>query len=747
MSIPTPKHVLSVALGLALLSMAGAATAQKAAKATAPSEGLFNRVSYFAAVSNLPAERDRSKKSVAEIVASTADGMLLVYTDAEQKGVGLIDIKDPSKPRAAGFIALEGEPTSVVIANGKALIAVNTSKSFVEPDGVLAVIDLASKKRLETCKLFGQPDSLALDAQGKHLVIAIENERDESVRKGEMPQLPGGNLSIVPLKAGVPDCSKLHPVNVTGLAAIEPTDPEPEFVKVNKQGIAVLSMQENNHIVLVDVAKREVVGHFSAGSVDLKDIDRKRDGLIQATESAKGVLREPDAVAWLDNERFVTANEGDYKGGSRGFSIFNTSGNVEFDSGNMLEHESMRLGHYPEKRSSAKGAEPEGAEVGVYGKDRLIFIAAERASLVFVFADQGPGKAPKYLQALPTGMGPEGVLAIPQRNLLVVASEVDEAARAGVMIYERRADTAAYPTLMSSDNTAGQPIPWGAVSGIAADRKQGGRFWAVTDSVYSTIRMLQIDTGTQPALINHAITLTKDGKPAGFDAEGIAQRADGSFWIASEGDPGKKGGALAHLLLKVSAKGEVQEEISLPADVEKNSTRFGFEGVTVTGEGADEAVWIAVQREWKDDPAGLVKILRYQPASKAWSYLHYPLEKAGAQGAWVGLSEITSVGNDSFVVIERDNRFGSDALKTLQRFSVAGLQPVPLGSGNAPVVKKQLLRNLQADLQKPNGYVLDKVESFGIDKAGNAIIVTDNDGVDGSSGETQLIRLGKLGQP
>ena len=174
-------------------------------------------------------------------------------------------------------------------------------------------------------------------------------------------------------------------------------------------------------------------------------------------------------------------------------------------------------------------------------------------------------------------------------------------------------------------------------------------------------------------------------------------------------------------------------------------TRFGFEGVAVTGEGANEAVWIAVQREWKDDPAGLVKILRYLPASKTWAQLHYPLDKTTAKGAWVGLSEITAVGNDSFVVIERDNRFGSEAIKTLHSFSVSGMQLAPLGSAQVPVVKKQLLRNLQSDLQAPAGYVLDKVESFAIDVAGNAIIITDNDGVEGgSNGETQLIRLGKI---
>ena len=48
------------------------------------------------------------------------------------------------------------------------------------------------------------------------------------------------------------------------------------------------------------------------------------------------------------------------------------------------------------------------------------------------------------------------------------------------------------------------------------------------------------------------------------------------------------------------------------------------------------------------------------------------------------------------------------------------------------------------DLQKPHGYVLDKVESFAVDSAGQTFAITDNDGVDGSNGETQFLRLGVL---
>jgi hypothetical protein len=708
----------------------------------------FTRIATFEAHRNVPLGRTVSKKSVAEIVAASEDGMLLAYTDGDQMGIALIDIRNPAQPQPAGFLPVEGEPTSVVITRGKVLAVVSATQNFAQPQGHLAVYDIASRKIVAKCNLFGQPDSIALDKGGKNAVIVIENERDEKLDKGVIPQLPSGNLSIVPLNAaGMPDCTRLHPVGLDALAQIAPTDAEPELVKVNAKGIAVVTLQENNHIVLVDVAKRQVIHHFSAGAVDLKDIDRKRDGIINPSESAAGVLREPDSVAWLDDKRFVTANEGDYQGGARSFSVFNTDGKVEWDSGNFLDHEAIRLGHYPESRSGSKGNEPEGIEVGVFGKDRLIFVGSERSSLVTVWKDKGPGHAPEFLQALPAGSGPEGLTAIPQRKLLVVASENDGAARSSVMIYQQGATEPAYPTLMSSDSPAGPPIPWGALSGATADRKQAGRLFAVTDSFYATTRILQIDTQFQPALISHATTVTKDGKPVALDGEGIAQRADGGFWIASEGDPDKKPNAVPNLLVRVNAKGEVQEEIALPPALAQHATRFGLEGVTTTGEGDAEAVWMVVQREWKDDPKGHTKILRYTPATQTWGVLHYPLETPRAEGSWVGLSEIAAVGRDSFVVIERDNKFGDQAIKTLHSFSVAGLQPAAPGDAQIPVVAKRLLRDLVPDLQKPHGYVLEKVESFAVDAAGQAFAITDNDGVDGgSNGETQFLRLGKLSE-
>jgi hypothetical protein len=408
----------------------------------------------------------------------------------------------------------------------------------------------------------------------------------------------------------------------------------------------------------------------------------------------------------------------------------------------------VRLGHYPEKRNK-KGIEVEGAEVATFGSDRLIFVGAERASLVGVYKDEGAGKAPTFLQALPGGIGPEGLLAIPARKLFVTASETDlrEDGLIGsvITLYERGEGELAYPTILSADDANGLPLPWAALSGTVADAKVAGKLYAVTDSAYKEARILTIDATKRPALITGAMTVTKDGKLAKLlDLEGIALAADGGFWLASEGNPEREKDKTQSMLVRVDDKGAVVEEIAIPEKVSQQATRFGFEGVTVTGSGADETLWLAVQREWKDDPAGLTKLLAYKPATRSWAAVHYPLDKT--EKGWVGLSEIAAAPG-GLVVIERDNQVGPDArIKKLAFVPLDGISPAPL-DGPLPVVAKKELRDLLPDLAAPKGFMLDKVESFAIDAMGDAFVITDNDGVDDHSGETQFLGLGKLNLP
>ena len=69
--------------------------------------------------------------------------------------------------------------------------------------------------------------------------------------------------------------------------------------------------------------------------------------------------------------------------------------------------------------------------------------------------------------------------------------------------------------------------------------------------------------------------------------------------------------------------------------------------------------------------------------------------------------------------------------------------PAELG-GALPVVSKELVRDLMPDLAVLNGYTAEKVEGFAIDSAGTGWLVTDNDGVADSSGETLFWSIGAV---
>lgn len=707
--------LLALAVVLAATQAAGAADQH------------FNRIASFAVPDNMAEGEDRTRETAPEIIAASGDGMTLVYTDSPLGVIGRIDISDPANPQPLGNIVMDGEPTAVSVLGNMAYVGVNTSVSYSEPSGELRTVDLASGEILASCPLDGQPDSVASAAapDGRFVAVAIENERDEEAGDGRVPQMPGGSVALVKINAeGLVNCDSLLYADVTGLAEISPEDPEPEFVDINTLGETVVTVQENNHLVVLDYAGK-VVADFSAGTVDLDGIDASDDGALIFNEQQAERLREPDALQWIDNDHFAIANEGDMDGGARGWTIFNKRGEVVYESGTSFERAVIEAGHYPDKRSDAKGSEPEGMEFAVFEGTPYVFLLSERGSLVGVY-DVSNLAEPQLTQLLPSGLSPEGAVAIPSRGLLATANEgdlgEDGGPRAHVMIYQYQDAPAVYPTLTSAG--ADELIGWGALSGlVAAD----DMLYAVNDSFYSAQpRIFTIDPSASPARITAVLDVTRNGEPAlGLDMEGITTDGEGGFWVASEGND--KG--LANTLYHVGSDGEIIQGIALPEALAQQALKWGLEGVTRI----DDQLWLAVQRPWKDDPEGMVKLLRFDIDSGEWGAAHYPLDNV--EQGWIGLSEITAHG-DWLYLIERDNQIGAEAkVKQVTRVALDGLQPTPLG-GELPVVEKQLVRDLILDLASYNGFVVDKIEGMAVNDNGNAWLVSDNDGVDDSSGET-----------
>lgn len=698
----------------------------------ASAEMNFNRIASFATPHN---NADAAAESSAEIIAASGDGMTLIYTDSPLGVVGLIDISDATNPQAKGNVDMGGEPTSVTVVGNTAYVAVNTSESYTNPSGKLVSVNLADGSVTGECDLGGQPDSTAHTHAGDMVTVAIENERDEDLGDGRVGQMPAGYMVTVGLSGDALACDSLVKIDVTGLSDIAPEDPEPEFVDVNSLGEIAVTMQENNSIVILN-ADGSVQNEFSAGSVDLVNIDATDErGALIFNESQPGRLREPDGLQWIDDNHVMIANEGDMDGGSRSVTVFHKDGTLVWESGNAFETPIIQAGHYPDKRSDAKGVEPEGMEVATFGDTTYAFILSERASTITVY-DVTDATNPVFKQVLPSGISPEGAIAIPERGLLATANEVDlgedGAARAHVMIYELQDAPAAYPQLTSEG--ADELIGWGAISGMVAD--EDGVIYAVNDSFYGyQPRIFTIDPSQTPARITAATDVTRAGYPAQkMDMEGITLDGEGGFWIASEGRTDR---LVPHAIYHVKANGQIKEEIALPAELLAVEKRFGFEGITLVG----DTLWMAVQREWADDDKGFVKLVSYNTTTEEWGAVRYPLD--AVETGWIGLSEIQAHG-DYVYLIERDNQIGENAVvKQVTRVALSEMVPAPLG-GDLPVVTKEVVYDLIPDLASNGGYVVDKIEGMAIMQDGTTWMSTDNDGVDDSSGETFFWSIGQF---
>jgi hypothetical protein len=758
----------------ALLAALGCTTlAAAAANAARPEPGLFERVATFLVCENTSCT-GTAGQTAAEIVTASADGRTLVYSDAlafsaSGKGrIGFVDLDDPARPRALGAIEVPGEPTSVTVAGAYLLAAVNTSASYANPSGYLAVYDLAACRAslasctpVRTLDVRGQPDSVAVSPDGRYAAVAVENERDENVTvngvRGGLPQHPPGHLAVVDI-VGAPASWGVRLVALAGLSAYAPADPEPEYVAINRANVAAVTLQENNHVVLVHLPTGGIVGGFDAGGVTLNEVDARRSSLIELDQTITR-LREPDAIAWVDSGKLLTANEGDLFGGSRGFTMFDREGAVLYDSGSAFEHLAVVHGHFPERRAGNKGTEPEGLAVARYGHRDLAFVGSERGNFVAVYEVRGTN--PVFRQLLPTGVGPEGLLPIPGRNLFVVATEVDSPVRSQINVFALRDEPASYPSMVSEARTRGAgagrlPIAWGALSALAADRTDPDTLYTVHDSAFVQSRIFKVDVSHEPAAIVDEIVLRRSGATVNYDLEGLATREGGGFWAVSEGSGDYNASASppvarANLLLEIAADGTVLREVALPDAVATQQRTSGFEGVAVTGSGAGERVWVAFQREWADDPAGFVRIGEFTPATNEWRFVRYPLDAQQLPvGGWIGLSEITALGGDRFAVIERDNQSGPAArLKRVYEFSLAGITPASAGSEIpvVPAAAKRLLVDLLPLLQGFNGWVLDKPEGFTVAADGETYAVTDNDGLNEATGETRFLRLGRIANP
>ncbi len=290
-------------------------------------------------------------------------------------------------------------------------------------------------------------------------------------------------------------------------------DVEPEYITVAPSGgTAYVSLQENNAIAAIDLEAGAVADILPLGTVDFSAesaLDANDDEIIDIRSFDDLVgLRMPDAIVAFETggtTYIATANEGDSRGfdearvedleeaglidesvdttglgrlevstidgdtdgdgdidvlhafSSRSFSIFDTEGNLVFDSGAdferiIAERAPERFndddGELGQNRSDAKGPEPEAIAVGEVDGRVIVVIGLERDSGLMLYDATDPANASfvNYIPGAFVGMtGDDGIARHAPEVIDFIPAEESTTGRAQVAVsYEVSGTTAVF---------------------------------------------------------------------------------------------------------------------------------------------------------------------------------------------------------------------------------------------------------------------------------------------------------------
>lgn len=263
-----------------------------------------------------------------------------------------------------GFVVPAGmtaAPNSVATMNGIVAVAYELKDAAgVHGNGRVAFFDAADGSFLNEVEVGALPDMLVFTADGKRVLVANEGEPNSYGQAGSVD--PEGSVSIIDLSAGVAaasvqnagfaafnaqaDALRAAGVRLFGPGATVAQDLEPEYITITPDGsTAIVTLQENNAVAVVDIASATVTAVAPLGTKDFNGAGQgldasDRDGaggtpaINIGTERVQG-LYQPDAIAHFTvggQTYFITANEGD----ARDYTGFHEEARVK-EAGYVLD--------------------------------------------------------------------------------------------------------------------------------------------------------------------------------------------------------------------------------------------------------------------------------------------------------------------------------------------------------------------------------------------------------------------------
>ncbi|WP_349828339.1 choice-of-anchor I family protein [Brevibacterium litoralis] len=437
---------------------------------------------------------------VANSVAVRADGLTAIAVEAPVKtDDGWIVFYDVSgdEPVALGAVAAGALPDSVVFdETGSWAVVANEGEPAedysVDPEGSVGVIALPAELTAPTTEDVRIADFREFEEGGSLTLpegIRIYGGREDAT--GEVPEFPvsenlepeyaailgdqayvslqeANGIAVVDLVSG--EVTDIWDLGTQDLSQV-PTDLTNEDDAYSPVTAPIETFRQPDTITTVNMAGTDYLLTANEGdsrdwdgySEEIRISDFGQDGIAPlcetfVAEAGFDTVEELQDDFNLGRLKATTAQGLDeeagcysevYGFGGRSFSVFNTSGELVFDSGNEFEELTARV--LPEQfnanndesgldsRSDDKGPEPEAIETATIGDRTYAFIGFERVGGITVYDITDPAQA-TYQTYVNTrnfdvevieddvanagDSGPESIVYVTEREMLVVGNEV-----------------------------------------------------------------------------------------------------------------------------------------------------------------------------------------------------------------------------------------------------------------------------------------------------------------------------------
>lgn len=269
-------------------------------------------------------------EGAAEIVSFDEMSGRLFFTNANANTVGVLNIDDPANPTLINTIDLSSYGAgvnSVAAFNGVIAVAVEADPK-TDP-GKVVFFD-ADGTYLNDVTVGALPDMVTFTPSGAQVLVANEGEPNDDYSID-----PEGSVSVINLSSGVANATvtnitfeSLNPqiddlraqgIRIFGPGATVAQDLEPEYIALPNDFVAIVSCQENNAFVVIDLFTNTL---FTIAPMGYKDHSLMGNGFDASNESATIDISPrptlgmymPDAIKTVNIggvDYLLTANEGD----------------------------------------------------------------------------------------------------------------------------------------------------------------------------------------------------------------------------------------------------------------------------------------------------------------------------------------------------------------------------------------------------------------------------------------------------